>query len=93
MAGPLDPPDQDTLSPSQMPPDIVDAAHAGTRPDRQGDTDFPADTPDEVQPQQEPGNHPGRAPDEITPDQGDTDEPDSSPIETPEPPNTPAAPD
>ena len=70
------------------PPD-----HDASRPDENGDTDFPGRTPDEVQPQQEEPNEPGQAPDEVTPDGGDWDEPDSSPIETPEPPGTPAAPD
>jgi hypothetical protein len=72
------------------PPDQTEAA---TRPDRQGDTDFPSDTPPEIQPQQDPSDNPGQAPDEVTPGQGDTDQPDSSPIEAPEPPETPAAAD
>jgi hypothetical protein len=72
------------------PPDYPEAA---TRPGRDGDSDFPADNPPEIQPQQDPSDNPGQAPDEITPDQGDTDEPDSSPIESPEPRETPAAPD
>jgi hypothetical protein len=67
--------------------------NAATRPGRDGDSDFPGGTPDEVQPQQEPADNPGQAPDEVTPGQGDNDQPDSSPIETPEPPETPSAPD
>jgi hypothetical protein len=67
--------------------------NAATRPGRDGDSDFPGSTPDEVQPQQEPADNPGQAPDEVTPGQGDNDQPDSSPIETPEPPETPSAPD
>ena len=94
MAGTTDLPDYETpYIPEGTPPVIADAMDAATRPDRDGDIDFPGSSPDEVQPQQEPPNEPGRAPDEVTPDGGDWDEPDSTPVETPPLPETPAAPD
>lgn len=78
MAGTTEPPDRDSRQAASKPG---------------GDTDFPASSPDEVQPQQEPPDSPGQAPDEVVPGEGDTDQPDSSPIETPPPDPIPAAPD
>lgn len=97
MTGTTQTPDyQQRMVPPATPPVVnssASAIDAATKPDRNGDSDFPGSSPDEIQPRQEPADNPGAAPDEITPDQGDTDQPDSSPIETPEPREAPAAPD
>jgi hypothetical protein len=87
---------QQRMVPPATPPVINRAASAidaATKPDRNGDSDFPGSSPDEIQPQQEPIDNPGESPDEVTPDQGDTDQPDSTPSEAPVPFETPSAPD
>ena len=77
--------------PPATPPTInrnASAEDAATRPDEDGDSDFPGQNPDEIVPGQGDTDVPERTPDEVAPDQGDFDRPDSSPIEMPPQPDT-----
>ena len=74
-----------TVPPATPPPvnQNASAIDAATRPDPDGDSDFPGRNPDEIeQPGQEEPYEPARAPDEIDPGGGDIDEPGSTPDET-----------
>lgn len=72
--------------PPATPPLInknANAMDAATRPDRDGDSDFPGSSPDEIeQPGQSEPYEPAQAPDEVGPGGGDSDFPGSTPDET-----------
>jgi hypothetical protein len=73
--------------PPATPPVINDNANAidaASRPDRQGDSDFPGRSPDEIQPGQGDFDRPDRSPEQEVPGQGgDMDQPGQTPAETP----------
>jgi len=79
--------------PPATPPLInrnASAADAATRPDADGDSDFPGSNPDEVEPGQGDFDEPDRSPDQEVPGGGDIDEPGATPDETPAQPDMPS---
>jgi hypothetical protein len=85
--------------PPATPPVInpnASASDAATRPDREGDSDFPGRNPDEIEPQQPDFDQPDRSPEQEVPGEGgDTVQPGQTPAETPAQPDQPgiASPD
>ena len=73
--------------PPATPPVInenASAIDAASRPGRDGDSDFPGRSPDEIQPGQGDFDRPGRSPEQEVPGRGgDIDKPGQTPSETP----------
>lgn len=79
--------------PPATPPTINDnaSASAAMRANAGGDSDFPGNSPDEVQPGQGDFDQPNRSPEQEVPDQGgDFDQPSRGPAETPSQPEMPS---
>lgn len=81
------------MVPPATPPMInrnASAEDAATRPDEDGDSDFPGRNPDEVEPGQGDFDEPDRSPEQEVPDRGDDiDQPGTTPEETPPQPDMP----
>ena len=79
--------------PPATPPVINDntsAVDAATLPKAKGDSDFPGNNPDEINPGQGDTDQPGQAPLEETPGGGDSDQLGETPQEVPEQPIMPS---
>jgi hypothetical protein len=79
--------------PPATPPTINAGASASDaiRAGPGGDSDFPGQSPDEIQPGQGDFDRPGRSPEQEVPDQGgDIDQPGQTPAETPSQPDMPS---